>query len=54
MAILDRHLHAASYTLRLAGADDKQSALKPFGMIKEFRPLPLGEGTEPYMSFAKD
>ena len=54
VAILDRHLHAASYTLRLAGADGRQTAPKPFGMIKEFKPLPVGEGTEPYMSFAKD
>ena len=54
LAILDSHLHAASYTLRLAGAAGRQASLKPFGMIKEFRPLPLGEGTEPYMSFAKD
>lgn len=54
VAILDRHLHAASYTLRLAGADGRQSAPVPFGMIKAFEPLPAGEGTEPYMSFAKD
>ena len=54
VTILHQHLHAASYTLRLAGGKEEQAALMPFGMIKAFIPLPKAEGTEPYMSFAKD
>ena len=54
VAILHHHLHAASYTLRLAGGKEEQASLIPFGMIKAFMPLPKAKGTEPYMSFAKD
>lgn len=54
VAILHQHLRAASYTLRLAGRAEDQTALMPFGMIKAFVPLPTAEGSAPYMSFAKD